>query len=51
MLDPYIPLIEEWLATAPHLSALDILARLEKQVPARFGKRQLRTMQRLIKQW
>jgi Integrase core domain len=29
MLDPYIPMVEEWLAAAPHLSAVDILSRLE----------------------
>jgi hypothetical protein len=51
MLDPYIPLIEGWLATAPHLSAVDILVRLGKQVPDRFGKGQLRTVQRLVKKW
>jgi hypothetical protein len=45
MLDLYIPLIEEWLATAPHLSAVDILVGLGKQVPDRFGKGQLRTAQ------
>jgi hypothetical protein len=51
MLDPYVPLIEEWLATAPHLSAVDMLVRLGKHVPNRFGKGQLRTVQRLIKKW
>jgi hypothetical protein len=51
MLDPYVPLIEEWLATAPHLSAVDILVPLEKQVPDRFSKGQLRTVQRLVKRW
>lgn len=51
MLDPHIPLIEEWLATAPHLSAVDILVRLGEHVPARFSKRQLRTVQRLVRKW
>jgi hypothetical protein len=51
MLDPYLRSIEEWLATAPHLSAVDILVRLEKQLPGRFGKSQLRTVQRLVKKW
>jgi hypothetical protein len=51
MLDFYVPLIEEWLATAPHLSAVDILARLGVHVPDRFGNRQLRTVQRLVKKW
>jgi Integrase core domain len=51
MLDPYSSLIEEWLATAPHLSAVDILARLGNQVPDRFSKGQLRTVQRLVKRW
>jgi hypothetical protein len=32
---------EEWLATAPHLSAVDILVRLGECVPDRFDKRQL----------
>jgi hypothetical protein len=51
MLDPYVPLLEEWLAATPHLSAVDILTRLATQVPDRFGKGQLRTMQRLVKKW
>jgi hypothetical protein len=51
MLDSHIALIEEWLATAPHLSAVDILVRLGEHVPDRFGKRQLRTVQRLVKKW
>jgi hypothetical protein len=51
MLHPYVPLIEEWLAAAPHLSAVDILVRLEKHVPNRFGEGQLRTVQRLVKTW
>jgi Integrase core domain len=51
MLDPYTLLIEEWLATAPHLSAVDILLRLKRQAPDRFGQGQLRTVQRLVKRW
>jgi hypothetical protein len=47
----FMPLIEEWLAASPHLSAVDILVRLEKQVSDRFGKGQLRTVQRLVKRW
>ena len=48
---PTFPSIEEWLATAPYLSAVDILVRLGECVPDRFGKRQLRTVQRLVKKW
>ncbi|MEY9590695.1 hypothetical protein ABIA06_002986 [Bradyrhizobium yuanmingense] len=33
MLDPYIPMIEEWLAAAPHLSAVDLLSRLAAHAP------------------
>ena len=51
MLDFYVPLIEEWLATAPHLSAVDILGRPGEHVPDRLGNRQLRTVQRLVKKW
>jgi hypothetical protein len=51
MLDPYLPMIEEWLAMAPHLSAVDVLVQLAKEVPDRFGKGQLRTMQRLVRKW
>jgi hypothetical protein len=51
MLDPHIPSIEEWLATAPHLSAVDILIRLGEYGPDRFGKWQLRTVQRLVAPW
>ncbi len=49
MLDPYVALVEAWLGTAPHLSAFDILMRLEEQALDRFGKGQLRTLQRLVK--
>ncbi|WP_244558906.1 hypothetical protein [Bradyrhizobium brasilense] len=31
MLDPYIPIVEEWFAAASHLSAVDLLSRLEAQ--------------------
>ena len=51
MLDPYTPVIEEWLAAAPHLSAVDILTRLETHAPGQFGGRQRRTVQRLVKNW
>ena len=51
MLDNYIPLIEEWLAITPHLSAVDILTRLGELVPGRFGLGQRRTVQRLLKKW
>jgi hypothetical protein len=51
MLDPYIPEIEEWLAAAPHLSAVDLLSRLEARAPGRLGGHQLRTVQRLVKNW
>ncbi|WP_146006722.1 hypothetical protein [Bradyrhizobium forestalis] len=39
MLDPYIPMIEEWLAAAPHLSAVDLLSRLAAHAPAQFSGR------------
>jgi Integrase core domain len=51
VLDPYIHLIEEWLVSAPHLSAVDILVRLGGQAPDQFGKGQLRTVQRVVKRW
>ncbi|MGY4601871.1 hypothetical protein ACVW16_000283 [Bradyrhizobium sp. USDA 4474] len=51
MLDPYIPIIEEWLAAAPHLSAVDLLSRLEAHAPGRFSGHQRRTVQRLVKNW
>lgn len=51
MLAPYIPEIEEWLAAAPHLSAVDLLSRLEAHAPGRFGGHQLRTAQRLVNNW
>jgi Integrase core domain len=51
MLDPYIPIIEEWLTAVPHLSAVDLLSRLEAHAPGRFGRRQRRTLQRLVKNW
>ena len=51
MLDPYACLIEDWLAAAPHLSAVDILVRLREHAPSRFGKGQLRTVQRVVKRW
>ncbi|MBH5396274.1 hypothetical protein HZZ13_00305 [Bradyrhizobium sp. CNPSo 4010] len=51
MLGPYIPIIEEWLAAAPHLSAVDLLSRLEAHAPSRFSGHQRRTVQRLVKSW
>jgi hypothetical protein len=51
MLDPYIHVIEECLASAPHLSAVEILVRLGGQAPDQFGKGQLRTVQRVVKKW
>jgi hypothetical protein len=51
MLDPYIPIIEEWLAAVPHQSAVDLLSRLEAHAPGRFGRHQRRTVQRLVKNW
>lgn len=51
MLDPYIPIIEGWLAAAPHLSAVDLLSRLEAHAPGRFSGHQRRTAQRLVKNW
>ncbi|MCA1480714.1 MULTISPECIES: integrase catalytic domain-containing protein [Bradyrhizobium] len=51
MLDPYIPMIEEWLAAAPHLSAVDLLSRLAAHAPGQFSGHQRRTVQRLVKNW
>jgi hypothetical protein len=51
MLEPHIPLIEQWLAAAPHMPPVEILARLETHVPGQFGPNQLRTVQRLVKKW
>ncbi|WP_146207682.1 hypothetical protein [Bradyrhizobium sp. SUTN9-2] len=51
MLDPYIPMIEEWLAAAPHLSAVDLLSRLAAHAPVQFSGHQRRTVQRLVKNW
>ncbi|MGV7213444.1 hypothetical protein [Bradyrhizobium sp. UFLA05-112] len=51
MLDPYIPMIEEWLAAAPHLSAVDLLSRLEAHAPGQFSGHQRHTVQRLVKNW
>jgi hypothetical protein len=51
MLDPYAAQIEAWLAAAPHLTAVDILARLREGAPGAFGEKQLRTIQRLRKAW
>jgi hypothetical protein len=51
MLDPHIPLIEQWLAATPQMPAVEILARLETHVPGQFGPTQLRTVQRLAKKW
>ncbi|WP_407123217.1 hypothetical protein [Bradyrhizobium sp. STM 3561] len=50
-LDPYIPMIEEWLAAAPHLSAVDLLCRLAAHAPDKFSGHQRRTVQRLVKNW
>ncbi|WLB23858.1 hypothetical protein [Bradyrhizobium japonicum] len=49
MLDPYIPMIQERFAAAPHLSAVDILSRLETHASGRIAGRQVRTVQ--VKNW
>lgn len=51
MLDPYIPLIEEWLAATPHMPAVQILARLSEHAPDQFSQRQQRTVERFVKNW
>jgi hypothetical protein len=51
MLDPYIPLIEEWLAAAPHTPAVQILARLIEHAPDQFSQKQQRTVDRFVKNW
>jgi hypothetical protein len=51
MLDLYVPLMEEWLAAAPHMAAIQILARLIEHAPDRFGEKQQRTVERFVKNW
>jgi hypothetical protein len=51
MLDLYVPLMEEWLAAAPHMAAIQILARLIEHGPDRFGAKQQRTVERFVKNW
>ncbi|WFU80512.1 hypothetical protein QA645_39605 [Bradyrhizobium sp. CIAT3101] len=51
MLDPYIHIIEEWLAAAPQLPAVDLLSGLETHAPGRCSDHERRTVQRLVKNW
>jgi hypothetical protein len=51
MIDPHFAQVETWLAAEPHLTAVDVLARLSDRVPSAFGSKQLRTVQRLVRAW
>jgi len=45
------PQVETWLDLDPACIAAAILRRLEEEHPAAFSKRQLRTLQRRVKEW
>lgn len=48
-LDPYVALIESWLAAEPQLTAIAIVGRLADLHPSQFGKKQHSTVQRLLR--
>ena len=43
--------ILHWLQKEPDATAADLLGRLERRHPDRFSGRQLRTLQRRVRQW
>ena len=47
-LDPYVALIEGWLAAEPQLTAIAIVNRLGERHPEQFGKKQHSIVQRLL---
>jgi hypothetical protein len=51
MLDPYATKIDAWLTAEPHLSGAELLRRLNELAGANFTSTQLRTAQRLCKDW
>jgi len=51
MLDRHVDEIERWLATTPHLTAVDVLNRLHETAPDEFGGKQRRTLQRFVQSW
>ncbi len=51
MFEPFEALITGWLKEEPNLSAVSVLQRLSDIDPARFTKRNLRMMQRLVRTW
>jgi hypothetical protein len=48
-LDPYVALIESWLAAEPQLTAIAIVDRLANVHPDQFGKKQHSIVQRLLR--
>jgi hypothetical protein len=48
-LDPHLPMIENWLAAEPQLTALAIVSWLSDRYPEQFGKKQHSIVQRLLK--
>jgi Integrase core domain len=48
-LDPYVALIESWLAAEPKLTAIAIVDRLANVHPDQFGKKQHSIVQRLLR--
>ncbi len=48
-LDPYLMMIEGWLATEPQLTAIAIVGRLAERHPDQFGKKQHSIVQRLLR--
>lgn len=51
MLDDVQDQVRAWLDCEPTLSALEVLARLKSEQPARFTDKHLRTVQRAVKAW
>jgi hypothetical protein len=50
-IDPYRAQIDLWLLAEPHLTAVDLLSRLQTRAPETFDEKQLRTVQRAVKAW
>jgi hypothetical protein len=51
MLDAHTATIDSWLEEAPHLSATEIMNKLNESCGGTFSEKQLRTVQRHVKAW
>jgi hypothetical protein len=51
MLEPHREEVAGWLDAEPTITAVEVLAKLKRRYPDRFGEKHLRTIQRTVKAW